>query len=139
MNQTLAPIGNIAARVMLTTIFLAAAFNKISNFSGVQGYMASKGMPMTGLLLAGAIVFLLVGGVSVLLGYRARIGALLLIAFLVPATLIFHNFWAASAEDAQRETLNFMKNLGLLGGLLFIALNGSGRGSLDSYAPSARH
>jgi len=132
MPNALTPALTILGRVLLTTIFLAAAFNKITNFGGVQGYMASKGMPLTALFLAGAIVFLLVGGLSVLLGYRARIGALLLIIFLIPATLIFHNFWATAPEAAQGEMLNFMKNLGLLGGLLHIAVNGSGPGSLDS-------
>ena len=134
MNNAL---GTIAARLLLTTIFILSAFNKITGFSGVSGYMASKGMPMPSVLLVGAIVFLLVGGFSVLLGYRARIGAILLIIFLVPATLIFHNFWAVAPEAAQGEMISFMKNLGLLGGLLYIAVNGSGPGSLDSRKSAA--
>lgn len=122
---------NVLSRLLLVTIFILSAFNKITGFSGVQGYMASKGMPLTALLLAGAIVFLLAGGFSVLLGYRARIGATLLIVFLIPATLIFHNFWGAAPEAAQGEMIHFMKNLGLLGGLLHIVANGAGPGSLD--------
>lgn len=137
MMQTLAPALSVLARLLLTAVFILSAFNKITGFSGTQGYMAAKGMPATGFLLAGAIVFLLVGGFSVLLGYKARIGALLLIIFLVPATLIFHNFWAVAPEEAQGQMIHFMKNLGLLGGLLHIAANGAGPGSLDSRTGSA--
>lgn len=139
MNTTLTPIANALGRFLLTTIFLAAAFNKITNFSGVQAYMASKGMPLTAFFLAGATVFLVVGGLSVILGYRARIGALMLIIFLIPTTLIFHNFWAAPAEQAQTKMLNFTKNLGLLGRLILVAVNGAGSGSLDSRTQGARH
>lgn len=139
MQNTLRPAATALGRLLLTAIFLMAALNKITHFSGVQAYMAAKGMPMTAFFLLGAIVFLVVGGLSVLLGYRAKIGALLLIVFLVPTTLIFHNFWAASPEAAQAEMLNFMKNLGLLGGLLHIAANGSGPGSLDSRLANARN
>jgi len=131
MDKIVSLYGPLAGRVLLSLIFLMSAFGKIGNFGGTAGYMASKGMPVPSFFLVGAIVFLIVGGLSVLLGFRARIGAILLAIFLVAATLIFHNFWAAPAEQQQQEMISFLKNLSILGGLVTIMAHGSGPLSLD--------
>ncbi len=119
-------IFSLLARVFLTAIFFKAAFGKITNFSGTQKFMASKGMPVTGLLLAGAIVFLVAGGLSVLLGYRTRLGSLLLIIFIVPTTLIFHTDFSIKVQ-----MIMFMKNASIMGGLLMVMAFGPGAISLD--------
>lgn len=119
----------LIARIFLSVIFLRSALSKILDFSGTQQQIAANGIPLalTGLLLAGAIVFELAGGLSVLLGYKARWGAILLIIFLVPTTLIFHtNF----AEEMQ--VIQFLKNLALVGGLLMVVYFSSGPLSLDA-------
>ena len=113
--------GALVGRVLLVLIFLLSSGNKISNFSEVQGYMASQGMPATAVFLVGAIVFLVIGGLSVLLGFKARVGAVLLIAFIVPASLIFHNFWAYEGQQQQQQMIHFMKNIAILGALISIA------------------
>ncbi|MES1023665.1 MULTISPECIES: DoxX family protein [Chroococcaceae] len=118
----------LAARVFLSVIFLRSGINKIFGFAGTQGFMASAGIPegLTGFLLVGSIVLELLGALSVILGYKARWGAIALIVFLVPTTLIFHtNF----AEDMQIN--QFLKNLGLIGGLLMVVYFGSGPLSVD--------
>ena len=112
---------SLAARVLLSALFLMSGINKILNPADTQQYMASYGMPLTGLLLMGAIALELAGGLSVLLGYKARWGAIALIIFLIPATLIFHTNFAD-----QMQTIQFMKNLAILGGLLMIIQSGSG-------------
>ena len=112
---------SLAARVLLSALFLMSGINKILNPADTQQYMASYGMPLTGLLLMGAIALELAGGLSVLLGYKARWGAIALIIFLIPATLIFHTNFAD-----QMQTIQFMKNLAILGGLLMIVQSGSG-------------
>lgn len=133
METTLQTYVPPLARFLLAFIFLSSGLNKIFNFDGVTGYMASKGVTTgTGFLLAGAIVFLIVGGVSLILGYKARIGAALLMIFLIPVTLIFHAFWAVPAEQAQAETISFMKNVSIFGGLLMVLAFGSGGFSLDN-------
>ena len=81
-------------------------------------------------LLAGAIAFEIVGGLMILFGWHARIGALLLVIFLVPATLIFHNFWAADPVQLPGQLNHFLKNLTILGALVFIIGMGSGPLSL---------
>lgn len=120
-------------RAMIVTIFLMSAVgNKIPKFNDVAGYMAAETVPQPKILLAGAIAFLILGGLSVLLGYKARFGALLLLIFLAAATYYFHDFWKAPAEKQQTEMIQFMKNLALMGTMVFLIANGPGPGSLDN-------
>ena len=133
MPQPLIGIATIAARVMIAVIFfMSAVGNKIPKFNDVAGYMAGEGVPMPKLALAGAIAFLLAGSVSIILGYKARIGAALLLVFLVLATYFFHDFWNFEGTDQQKEMIQFMKNLSLMGTMLFLMANGSGACSLDT-------
>ena len=120
-NNSLDNLLSLAARVLLSALFLMSGINKILNPADTQQYMASYGMPLTGLFVMGAIALELAGGLSVLLGYKARWGAIALIIFLIPATLIFHTNFAD-----QMQTIQFMKNLAILGGLLMIVQSGSG-------------
>jgi len=124
---------SVAGRVALATIFiLSAVGNKIPNFDAVSKVMAAKGIPAPTLMLVGAIVFLIAGGLSVVVGYKARIGAFLLLVFLVLASYYFHDFWRLTdPKEAQEQTIQFMKNLSMMGAMIFIIANGSGAWSLD--------
>ena len=132
--QQLQGLVTVTGRVLLCVIFLMAAVgNKIPHFGDVAQLMASKGIPAPKLMLAGAIVFLLAGSLSVITGYRARIGASLLLVFLVLATFYFHNFWAiAEAQAQQEQMIHFMKNLSMMGAMLLIIANGPGPMSIVS-------
>lgn len=123
----------LAGRILLSLIFLNSGIGKIFTFAKTAGFMASKGMPMANVLLVGAIVFEIVGALMIILGYKARVGAVLLIVFLIPTTFIFHNFWAI-ADVAKRtpEMISFMKNITIMGGLLIVFSQGSGPYSLDT-------
>ena len=124
----------VLGRVLLSTIFLmAAVVNKIPHFSDVAKLMGSVGVPAPQFLLAGAIVFLIVGSLSVIAGYKARIGAVLLLTFLVLASYYFHPFWNLEGQVQQEQMIHFMKNLSMTGALLLIVANGSGPMSLDSW------
>lgn len=118
----------LAARIFLTVIFLRSGFNKILDFGGTQEYMASSGIPagLTGFLLVCSIIIEIFGALSVILGYKARWGAIALIVFLVPTTLLFHTNFADSMQVNQ-----FLKNLALIGGLLMVVYFGSGPLSID--------
>ena len=131
MSDQLQKFSALGGRVLLSLIFIMSGFGKIFDFEGTAGYMASKGMPMVGVLLVGAIVFEIVGGLSVLVGYKARWGGVILSIFLVPATLIFHNFWAFEGMQGQMEMINFLKNVSILGGLALVFAFGPGRVSVD--------
>ena len=125
---------------------MSAVGNKIPKFSDVAGAMESQGVPAPQIMLVGAIVFLVFGGLSIIVGFKARIGASLLLIFLALATYFFHDFWTWP-QDAmwvlssnsevklpvvQIEMISFMKNLALMGAMLFIIANGAGPMSVDA-------
>ncbi|PHR93046.1 MAG: DoxX family protein [Blastopirellula sp.] len=134
MNPKIQGFITVLGRIMLSTIFLMSAVgNKIPNFTGTAAYMKAEGVPAPEFMLMGAIFFLIAGSLSVITGFQARPGAGLLLIFLVLATYYFHDFWTvADPQQAQMETINFMKNMALMGSMLFIIANGSGPMSLDN-------
>src|SRR5260221_13025708 len=121
----------LPGRILLSSIFLMSALGKVANFNGTAGMMASKGFPAASLFLIAALVLEVFGGLSVLTGFKARIGAGLLIFFLVPTTLIFHNFWAFQGMEQQMQVANFLKNLAIAGGLALVVAFGPGPLSVD--------
>src|SRR5215472_1654864 len=109
-----------------------------SHFSpGVIAYAHSAGVPFASFLVPAAGVLAFLGGLSVLLGWRARLGALMLVAFLIPVTLTMHAFWAVKDPMmAQIQFTMFMKNVGLFGGALLVTHFGAGPFSLDARGAS---
>jgi len=134
MKNTLQGITVVTGRILMSGIFLSSALgNKIPNFSKVAQYMASEGVPAPRFLLVGAIAFLIAGSLSLIVGFRARIGAGLLLVFLILATYYFHDFWTFDdAAARQQQTIQFMKNAAIAGGMLFVMAMGSGPMSLDN-------
>ncbi len=122
----------LLARTAIAIIFLNSGIRKLSNFGGTQEQIASAGLPLAALVTVFTIAFQLLGGGSLILGYKARIGSGLLLAFLVPATLVFHNPIADPTQMVQ-----FLKNLAIIGGLLMVASYGSGPVSLDNRVATA--
>jgi putative oxidoreductase len=120
-----APLG----RILYSLIFI---FSMASHFRPQYvGYAASQGVPLASLAvpLSGMIAGL--GGLSIALGYRAKLGAWLIVLFLVPVTLTMHRFWGLSdPQVAQLQLGMFMKNVSMLGAALLIARVGSGPLSL---------
>lgn len=117
----------LAARVCLCLIFLKAGISHILGFNSTVEMMSSSGLPLANILLFFTIVFQLLGGLSLLLGYQVKLGSILLIVFLIPATLVFHN-----PIPNPSEINNFLKNIGLIGGLLMTIYTGAGALSIDS-------
>jgi len=113
----------------LVLIFLKSGIGKIENFEGTAQYMASHGIaPYTNFFLVGAIFCELAGSITVIFGYFARFGAILLLLFLIPTTLIFHGVFTD-----PNIMIQFMKNVGIFGGLLVLLSVGAGRFSLDYF------
>lgn len=103
------------------------------------GWAAQQGVPLATLLVPLAGLISLAGGVSVILGYRARLGAWLLLLFLVPVTGMMHNFWAVKDPAmAQMQEGFFIANLSRIGAALLIAHFGAGPFSLDARASARR-
>jgi putative oxidoreductase len=103
-------------RVLLCLVFVNAVIGKLGGFSGVAGMMSARGLPLAPLLLVAAMALMTVGSALVIRGRWARLGAILLLLFLVPTTLIFHN---DVADPMQR--IQLFKNLSIMGGLLLVA------------------
>ena len=97
------------------------------------GYAAHSGVPWPNVLVPLSGIVALAGGLSVLLGYHARIGALLLALFLIPVTLMMHAFWnIPDAQMAQMQMVMFMKNVSMLGAALMVMYFGAGPISIDA-------
>jgi putative oxidoreductase len=114
-------IVSVIARILLAYIFIVAGWGKLSAYAATAGYMESMGVP--GALLPLTILVELGGGLALLFGFQARLAALGLAVFSLITAFIFHG----GAEDG----INFMKNLAMSGGLLFLMLHGTGKVSID--------
>ncbi|MBF0563986.1 MAG: DoxX family protein [Nitrospirae bacterium] len=121
----------LLGRILYTFIFLKAAPGHFTD--GTIAYAASHGVPLASIVVPITGVILILGGLSVLLGYKAKYGAYLLVLFLVPVTLTMHQFWGLSDPMAvMAQKTNFIKNVSMLGAALLIAHFGSGPLSLDN-------
>ncbi|HKB60821.1 MAG TPA: DoxX family protein [Gallionellaceae bacterium] len=123
--------GTLVGRILIAFIFVFAGFGKITGFEGTVGYIASKGMPVPQLAAIGAILIEVGGGLMLVLGWKARWAAAAMFVFTLLAALIFHNFWALQGAQAQDAMIHFMKNISMMGGLLYVVVHGSGPLSLD--------
>jgi putative oxidoreductase len=126
-TRYLVPLG----RLCFAAIFILAAAGHFDR--RMIDYAASQGVPAPHLLVPLAGILALLGGLSVALGFYARIGALMLIVFLVPVTLSMHRFWDVSdPHQAMIQRIMFLKNVAMLGGAFLIAHFGAGPLSFDA-------
>ena len=116
-QQTSRPsVLNRIARVLLYLVFIQAVIGKLTGFAAVAGMIAAKGLPLAPVLLVAAMALMAVGSALVISGWKARLGVVLLLMFLVPTTLLFHG----DVSSAQ-ERIQLFKNLAIIGGLLLVA------------------
>ena len=112
------------SRILLASLFIVAGVSKIGNYAGTQGYMASVGLP--GFLLPLVILLEAGGALALIVGFQVRLVALAMAGFTIVSALLFHFNFAD-----QMQSLMFLKNLSIAGGLLTLAAAGAGRWSLD--------
>lgn len=123
----LVPVG----RVLYSAIFLMTILGHFSQ--GYVGYATQQGVPAAGLLVPLSGIIAIAGALSIALGFKAKIGAWLIVIFLVPVTFAMHNFWAVSDPMMRGiQMAMFMKNVSMLGAALLIAYFGAGPLSLDA-------
>ena len=120
----------LVGRVLLGLIFVMAGFGKLSNPAGAVGYMTAYGMPYADILVWPTGLLEFGGGILLMIGWHARWAATALVLFTVVATFIFHAFWNVGAEQMQMQQIMFLKNLAIIGGLLYVVAYGSGMCSL---------
>ena len=115
----------LVARIFISSLFLWAGATIVLHWRGSTEYMHLKKMPTS--LLPAAILIQFIGGLSVLLGFEARVGALLLIVYTIPAAVMMHNFWNVQDDTRKTQKTLFMKEVAVLGGLLLFLITGAGR------------
>ena len=116
----------LSARICLCLIFFKAGISHLIGFNDMVQMLDNQGLPLPSLLSVGTIICQLGGATSLLIGYQTKIGSILLILFLIPATLVFHN------PIANPNQMNaFLKNIGLIGGFLMVIYAGPGALSID--------
>src|SRR3981189_2531205 len=121
----------VLGRFFFALIFLMAGANHFSKQS--IGYAATAGVPLASIAVPLSGVLAIVGGLSILLGYRAKLGGWIIVLFLVPVTWMMHKFWLVQDPMmAQIQMILFMKNVSMLGGALLISQFGAGPFSLDA-------
>ncbi len=121
----------LLGRILYTAIFLMSGPGHFTEKS--IAYAAAQGVPLASLAVPFSGILAILGGLSILLGYKAKYGAWLLVLFLIPVTLMMHRFWGvADPMTAMMQQVNFMKNMSMAGAALLIAQLGSGPLSLDN-------
>ncbi|MDQ6917609.1 MAG: DoxX family protein [Pseudomonadota bacterium] len=121
----------LVGRILLGLIFVLSGFQKLMGFSGLVGSIAGKGLPMAEVLAVLTIAIELGGGLLLVIGLEARWAALVLFLFIIPVTLVYHNFWTMDGAQYAMNKIQFMKNLSIMGGMLLAAAFGPGRYSVD--------
>ena len=121
----------LVGRVLLSSIFILSGIQKVLGWSGTLDYVASQGLQPAWLFAGGAAAVEIIAGLSVLTGTFARFGALALFLFLIPTTLLFHDFWTFGGQERQMQMANFLKNLAIMGGLSLVIGFGAGNVSVD--------
>ena len=122
--KKLEDVGVLVARILMPILFITAGWGKITGYAGTQQYMEAMGVP--GFMLPLVIILEIFGGLAILVGFKARLVALLMAGFSIVSAIIFH----ADFGD-QNQMINFMKNLAMAGGFLMIFVNGPGAYSID--------
>lgn len=125
MSKTLAYLAP-AGRVLLSLMFIISGLQKITGYSGTQGYMEMMGVP--GALLPLVILVEVVGGIALLVGWQARLSAFLLAGFSLVSGFLFHYLPSLGMEgmEAQAQMIGFMKNVTIAGGMLMVTAFGPG-------------
>jgi putative oxidoreductase len=125
----------LLSRVLLSLPFVYSGIDKCWRWKAAQREVAASGLPWPTLLHLVTVVVQLSGGLSLLLGVEARLGALLLSLFLVPVTVLYHPFWKRTGADFVAEADHFLSNLAIIGGFLAIVAVGGGYFSVIDRSP----
>jgi putative oxidoreductase len=131
MDRTYESLAAFLGRIFLALIFVVSGVGKITGYAGTASYMASRGLPMVEVLLPLTIAVELGGGLMLALGWKTRWAAAALFLFLVPTTLIFHQFWGIDPKLVQMQKIHFLKNVAIMGGMLMVIAIGAGAWSVD--------
>jgi putative oxidoreductase len=121
----------LIARITMGVLFIIPAIRQITNYAGTIKYFASLGFPAPEAMVVLAVVIELVAGTLIILGWKTRWAAWLLVLYVVIATAMAHRFWQFPEAQQFNQLNHFLKNLAVIGGLLYIITFGPGRISVE--------
>ena len=122
---------DLLGRILLSFIFFYDAYDSIFYFNDTRQSMINYGLTWsTDLLLIGGSIVLVLGAIMILIGYRIKLGVVLLLFYWIPVTFITHSFWNDPESMERIQSIMFMKNLSIIGGLLVLYANGTGKLSI---------
>jgi putative oxidoreductase len=121
----------LVGRILLGSIFVLSGFQKLTGFSAVAAGIAGKGLPMPEVLAVLTVIIELGAGLLLVVGWKARWAAFLLFLFIIPVSLVYHNFWTMEGAQAAMNKIQFLKNVSIMGGMLVVTAFGPGRYSVD--------
>ena len=136
IDRVAADYGNalwLLGRILIGGIFVQSGLGKLMDLGAFAGMLASGGVPMAAAIAPVAALAEILGGLAVVLGVGTRYAALLLIAFVIVATLVAHRFWAVPPDQQQMQMIHFAKNVAIIGGFLFVFVTGGGRFSIERW------
>ena len=135
MNISVTRIVLLIGRIVAGLFYLYAGINNFSNLPKSVGFAAYKGVPLPLLAVIVASTLLVIGGMSILVGYKPQIGVAAIILFLLPVTLMMHNFWVIDDPQVRLEEMrSFLSNLALAGSsLMFLGLPAPWSWSVDEF------
>jgi putative oxidoreductase len=130
---------DLLGRIFISGIFIFEAYDSLKYYQTTLEVMTEYGISWNQkLLLNTSLVFIIFGSLMVLFGYRARFGAFLLMMYWIPMTFIRHSFWNDPLPIQRDQTIQFVKNIAIAGGLLTVLLNGTGRYSIRKLFATTR-
>lgn len=133
MNNVINQWGPLTGRVLISLVFLMSGLGKVFQFDGQVAYAASQGVPFASLAIMISIIAELAAVTMIIIGYKARLGALILFVWMIPVSIMLHAFW--NIEDAMAQQMHmimFMKNLAMMGAMLLIMAFGPGPKSINN-------
>jgi len=135
MNTIVTPAYNpmlpLAGRLLMSAVFLVAGIRKVLGFAGTVAYFTKLGFPAPEVMAVLAIIIELTGSVLLIVGWKTRYVAWLLVLFVLIATFMAHRFWEFDAAQYANQMNHFLKNLAIIGGLMFVAAFGPGSASIE--------
>ncbi|MGH9684297.1 MAG: DoxX family protein [Candidatus Acidiferrales bacterium] len=133
MANSSGSVTSLVGRILISLIFLMSGIEKATGFSATAGFLVSRGVPLAAAATGLAMIVELLGGIAVLAGFQTRVASWILFLYLIPTTLLIHNFWSLQGEARMDSQTDFLKNLAIMGGLLILAANGAGGISADAH------
>ena len=132
MNNTYHPLVLLAGRVLIASVYLVAGVRKLMGFAGTVGYFTKLGFPAPEFVTVLAIIIEIGGGLLLVFGWKTRWAAWLIALFTLIAAFAAHRFWEIADPGQYANQMNhFLKNMAIVGGLIFVATFGPGRASVD--------